>query len=51
MVFLEEKELEILEILEKNSCILIDSILKMVDLMFDEIFNIVKKLEREKVIV
>ena len=50
-VFLEEKELEILEILEKNSRISIDSISKMVDLTFDETSNIVKKLEREKVIV
>jgi DNA-binding Lrp family transcriptional regulator len=50
-VFLEEKELEILEILEKNSRISIDSISKMVDLTFEETSNIVKKLEREKVIV
>ncbi|WP_243495231.1 Lrp/AsnC family transcriptional regulator [Priestia aryabhattai] len=50
-MFLEEKELEILEILEKNSRISIDSISKMVDLTFEETSNIVKKLEREKVIV
>ncbi len=50
-VFLEEKELEILEILEKNSRISIDSVAKMVDLSVKETEEIVKKLEKEKVIV
>ncbi|WP_110113734.1 Lrp/AsnC family transcriptional regulator [Bacillus sp. CGMCC 1.16541] len=50
-MFLEEKELEILEILEKNSRISIDSVAKMVDLSVKETEEIVKKLEKEKVIV
>ncbi|MBM7704636.1 Lrp/AsnC family transcriptional regulator [Metabacillus iocasae] len=50
-MFLEEKELEILEILEKNSRISIDSIAKMVDLNVEQTEEIVKKLEKEKVIV
>jgi DNA-binding Lrp family transcriptional regulator len=50
-MFLEEKELEILEILERNSRISVDTISKMVDLSLEETTAIIEKLEREKVIV
>ncbi len=51
MMFLQEKELEILEILERNSRIAVDVIAKMVDLSLEETTAIINKLEQEKVIV
>jgi DNA-binding Lrp family transcriptional regulator len=50
-MFLQEKELEILEILEKNSRITVDTIAKMVDLTLEEAQAIIAKLEQEKIIV
>jgi DNA-binding Lrp family transcriptional regulator len=48
---LSEKEIEIVEILEKNSLIPIEDIAKMALLTADEVKNIIKKLEDEKVIL
>ena len=46
-----EKELEILEILEKNGRISVEDLAKMVDLSVDQTEEIMKKLEDEKVIL
>lgn len=48
---LGEKELEILEILEKNARIPMDDIAKMVDLTTEQTENIIKKLEEDKIIL
>jgi DNA-binding Lrp family transcriptional regulator len=48
---LSEKEIEIVEILEKNSLIQIEDIAKMALLTADEVKNIIKKLEDEKIIL
>ncbi|WP_338778089.1 Lrp/AsnC family transcriptional regulator [Metabacillus sp. FJAT-52054] len=48
---LNEKETEVLEILEENSRLSIDSIAKMAGISFEETEQIIHKLEREKVII
>lgn len=46
-----EKELELLDCLEKNSRLPIDALAKMLDLEVDEAEAMMKKLENEKIIV
>ncbi|KZZ83366.1 Lrp/AsnC family transcriptional regulator [Bacillus sp. SJS] len=48
---LNEKETEVLEILEENSRLSIDSIAKMAGISSEETEQIIHKLEREKVII
>ncbi|HSH25578.1 MAG TPA: Lrp/AsnC family transcriptional regulator [Massilibacterium sp.] len=46
-----EKEVQILEIIEKNGRISIDTLAKMVDLTTKEVERVLEKLEKEKIIV
>lgn len=48
---LTEKEMEIVEILEKDARLSIDSIAKMVNLSIEETEETIKKLEEQKIIV
>jgi len=48
---LTEKEIEIVELLEKNARLPIDTMAKMVSLSVSEVEDIIKKLEEAKVIV
>lgn len=48
---LTEKEIEIIELLEKNARLSIDTIAKMVSLSVPEVEHMIKKLEEAKVIV
>jgi len=50
-VKLTEKEIEIVELLEKNARLPMDTIAKMVSLSISEVEQIIKKLEEAKVIV
>lgn len=51
MTYMTEKELELLDCLEKNSRLPIDALAKMLDLEVDEAEAMMKKLENEKIIV
>lgn len=48
---LTDKEIEILEILEKNNSLLIEDIAKMINLTVEETDMYIKKFEKEKIIV
>lgn len=51
MTYMTEKELELLDCLEKNSRLPIDALAKMLDLEVSEAEAMMKKLENEKIIV
>jgi DNA-binding Lrp family transcriptional regulator len=46
-----EKELELLECLERNSRLPVDTLAKMLDLSVEEVQAMIRKLEQEKIIV